>query len=190
MENQYKKKIESQFSRESQVEEFFITILARNFKKDDVFLEKYKNFKEVRSIPVGITWEMMKEKYDWGYRKGSAISSLITWIYLRPDIKKCLDNRMISLENLTTSFILNEHYFLVEKNAIEFLKNHCSSCDNISLHPATPQRKIEDEYSESSSSENDHVSLASELSYQALKRRRMSGAAPIGIDDIATESRN
>jgi hypothetical protein len=175
--------LDSQFSRESEIEKYFIPILASNFRRDEKLLEKFKDFKELRPIPHNISWEMMKDQYGWGYRKGSIISSLITWIYLRPDVKLALDNENnenIKNSTMTVKFILNEHYFLVEQRAIEYLKNHCT--DFISDGGDTSDKEDDNENSS-------RASDTSELSYQALKRRRLSkAAAPFGIDDAAIEN--
>jgi hypothetical protein len=168
--------MESQFDRESVIESNFQIILNEKFRNNQEFLKIYKNFKEERTISLDITWEQMKEKYDWGYRKGSLIDPLITWIYIRPDILRDLNSGKIKCSELTERFKLNEHYFLVEKKAIAFLKLHCGGFyEEGTLNDAASQ----------SSDDSSKKSEQSELSYQTLKRRKLS--APIGIDDEAEE---
>ena len=57
--------------------------------------------------------------------KGSRIHSLVTWIYIRPDIKTAIQNEIINLDDVLKHLVLNEHYFIVEKTAIAYLKSHC-----------------------------------------------------------------
>ena len=67
----------------------------------------------------------MKEYHGWGYRKRSIIDQLITWIYLRPDVKKDLDKGEFKSIDIPKRLILNVHYFIVEQKAIGYLKLHC-----------------------------------------------------------------
>ena len=67
----------------------------------------------------------MKKSYGWGYAKGSRIHSLVTWIYIRPDIKMAISNDIISIGDVFKYLLLNEHYFIVENTAINYLKTHC-----------------------------------------------------------------
>ena len=169
--------MESQFSRETQIELYFSSILNSKFRKSN-YLEKYKNFEDSRQIPISLSWEEMKHKYDWGYRKGSVINNLITWIYLRPDIKKDLDTGRFDTKDLVKYFKLNEHYFLVEQKAIEYFKLHCGGY--------LQEDEINDKESPEELDEENN-SIESEMSYQTLKRRKLY-SAPIGIDDTAIES--
>lgn len=159
--------MESQFSRESQTEGFMTNNIRKLFSYDEKFLRKYNNYKETRSVPIDVTWEMMKKDYHWGYRKGSAIDPLITWIYLRPDIKDDLDKQIININNLAKQLELNKHYFLVEKKAIAYLKCHCTTITTGVI-------------------DADDDSLASNdesIDYQSLKRQKRIR----GIDDEAKE---
>lgn len=173
--------MQSQFSRESQIESQFKRVIDSKYRKDDKILSKFKNYKEPRTVPLNITWENMKKKYGWGFKKGSVINPLITWIYLRPDLKRSLEKENLESKDIVKRFILNEHYFITEAKAIAYLKLHCGGLVEMT----------EKEISSSSdeSEDNDIKSVAeSELSFQALKRRRLS-SVPIGIDDFAVESK-
>jgi hypothetical protein len=71
-----------------------------------------------------ISWELMKKSYGWGYAKGSRIHSLVTWIYIRPDVKAAIQSEIINLDDVLKHLILNEHYFIVEY--IDYKK--CEQC--------------------------------------------------------------
>lgn len=168
--------MESQFSREVTLESYLKTMLDKKFKYDDQFLHKYKHFKDSRTIPVGLTWEQMKKNYDWGYRKGSLISPLLTWIYLRSDVNNSLNKGEIESTDLIEKFKLNEHYFLVEKKAIAYLKLHCNGF------------KAEEDESSDSDDQDDNESQQSEMSYRThMRRKRLLSSVPFGIDDMAVE---
>jgi hypothetical protein len=174
--------MQSQFSYESQIESQLETFIKSKFRKDDKILSKFKTYKEPREIPFNITWEIMKQKYGWGYKKGSVINPLITWIYLRPDLKYSLDNESVESKDIAKRFILNEHYFITESKAIAYLKLHCAGITETDANE-------ENSSSTSSDESEDKKSLAeSELSFQTLKRRRLS-SVPIGIDDFAVEEK-
>ena len=172
--------MQSQFDRECIVETNFVFTLNEKFRKDQKFLKKYENFKEKRLIPINVTWEEMKQKFDWGFRKGSIIDPLVTWIYIRPDILHDINIGLISCSDLTTKCNLNEHYFLVEKKAIAYLKLHSSGFTDPTISSSDND----------SSDENSKRSHESELSYQALRRKRLRlSTVPIGIDDSAVEDK-
>ena len=117
--------IESQFSREIGVEMFIKHIIKSKTIENLAMLSQFSNFKDKRPIPHDITWESMKKSYGWGYAKGSRIHSLVTWIYIRSDIKTAIKDEIITIDDVLRHLILNEHYFIVEKSAINFLKSHC-----------------------------------------------------------------
>lgn len=116
--------IESQFSRESGMEMFIKHILKSKFVENLAMIRQFANFKDIRPIPHNITWESMKKSYGWGYAKGSRIHSLVTWIYIRSDIKSAIDNEVINIDDVLKHLILNEHYFISERTAINFLTSH------------------------------------------------------------------
>ena len=117
--------IDSQFSREIGLEMFIKQIIKSKFVENIAMLRQFSNYKDKRPIPYNITWESMKKSYGWGYAKGSRIHSLVTWIYIRPDIKLAINNEIICLQDVLKHLILNEHYFIVEQTAINYLKDHC-----------------------------------------------------------------
>ena len=174
--------MESQLSRETSIESNILPIISNQFRMNNNLLKKYQNFKELKKIPINLTWEEMKGKYNWGYRKGSIIDPLITWIYLRPDISKDLDGGRFEAKDLVKYFRLNEHYFIVEQKAVEYLKLNCSGY-------LEENEENSEEDSEEDCEDNKSV-VSSELSYQTLKRRKLYTSAPIGIDDMAIDSRN
>ena len=108
----------------------------------------------------------MKKLYGWGYRKGSLLHDLITWIYIRSDVLKDLNSGIFSAEDIIKKFVLNQHYFIVEKKAVAYLKTHCS--------------KISTEIREE---ENDESSDNNSADYQTIKRRRRL----LGIDEEAKD---
>ena len=168
--------MESQYSREIQIESQFISIINSKFKVFNEFLASYDDYKETSKVPYNITWEKMKESYGWGYKKGSIVDPLITWIYLRPDVKKGLERGDFKTADIPIKFIINKHYFIVEQKAISYFKLHCLGI--------LQEGELVDE--ESSSSEEESKSLnSSDLSYQTLKRKRK--LTPVGIDDFAVE---
>jgi hypothetical protein len=117
--------IESQFSRENGLEMFIKQIINSRTVENLTMLRQFSNFRDKRPIPHNITWELMKKSYGWGYAKGSRIHSLVTWIYIRPDIKSAINNEIISIGDVFRHLLLNEHYFIVENTAINYLKSHC-----------------------------------------------------------------
>ena len=117
--------IESKFSRENGIEIFIKQVIKTKYVENIAMFRQFSNYKDKRCIPHNITWELMKKSYGWGYAKGSRIHSLVTWIYIRPDIKLAISNEIISLEDVLKHLILNEHYFIVENAAINYLKDHC-----------------------------------------------------------------
>ena len=118
--------IESQFcSRENGVEMFIKQMIKSKTLLNIAILRQFSTFIDKRPVANNITWEVMKKSYGWGFAKGSRIHSLVTWIYIRPDIKIAIQNDIITLNDVLKHLILNEHYFIVEKTAIEYLKNHC-----------------------------------------------------------------
>jgi len=138
--------IESQLDRESQVE-FFV---QKNIKAKYVLsnlLRLFPSFKDKRTVPHNITWEKMKKEFGWGYAKGSKIDPLITWAYIRPDVKIALKRSEITLSEVFINLVLNEHYFIVEKKAIAYLKTHCSRVqyDNISINDEEEEEEETDE---------------------------------------------
>jgi len=160
--------MESQFNRENQIEYYMTKIIKKTFQQDNNFLKKYEMFRENRSVPIDISWDKMKTLYGWGYRKGSLLNELVTWIYLRPDVSKDLDNGVFLSNDLIKKLVLNKHYFLVEKKAIAFLKLNCASISTEEEH------ENNDESSETDSS----------VDYQALKRHKKI----FGVDDEAKEA--
>ena len=70
-------------------------------------LRQFANFKDKRPIPNNITWELMKKSYGWGYAKGSRIHYLLTWIYIRPDIRKAIQSEMINLVDVLKHLVLH-----------------------------------------------------------------------------------
>lgn len=165
------------------MESQFKSVINNKFKNNNEFLAKYDNFKESRTVPYNITWEKMKESYGWGYKKGSLIDPLITWIYLRPDVKNDLDRGEFKANHIPERLILNKHFFIVEQKAIGYLKLHCQK---VIQEEELAEEAEEDEESSSSSEENKSLH-SSDLSYQTLKRRRRN-STPLGIDDFAVES--
>ena len=117
--------IESQSSRENGIEMFIKHMIKSKTVENIALLRQFANFKDKRPIPNNITWELMKKSYGWGYAKGSRIHSLVTWIYIRPDIKTAIQSEIINLDDVLKHLVLNEHYFIVEKSAIAYLKSHC-----------------------------------------------------------------
>jgi hypothetical protein len=65
----------------------------------------------------------MKKSFGWGY--AYSLFTYSTWIYIRPDIKIAINNEIISLQDVLKHSILNEHYFILEQTAINYLKDHC-----------------------------------------------------------------
>ena len=118
--------IESQYERESRLEMYVTRIIDRKYEANPTLSRLYSTFKDRRTIPFDVTWEKMKSDYGWGYAKGSRIDPLVTWIYIRPDIKNALKKLELTIDTVVKSLRLNEHYFIVEKKAIAFLKSHCS----------------------------------------------------------------
>ena len=167
--------MDSQYNHEVLIESYFLNILGRKYNKNGLILQRYHNFKEDKMVPLDLSWEQMKHSYNWGYRKGSLISPLITWIYIRSDIKKDLEVGTLTCKDMIDKLKLNEHYFLVEKRAIEFLKLHCGGF--------LSSEEFEEDSVESCSSQSEE----SEPSYQTLKRRRLTTSVPTGIDDFAIE---
>ena len=161
--------MESQYNREIQIEFLMAKMIKGKFEQNNDFLKKYESFKETRTVPIDITWEKMKSSYGWGYKKGSLINDLVTWIYIRPDIVKDLKIGKFLYQDLTKKLILNKHYFIVEEKAIAFLKINCTQI-------LTEQLEYCD-YESSSSSD-------SSIDYQTIKRRRRI----LGIDDEAEEA--
>jgi hypothetical protein len=92
----------------------------------------------------------MKENFNWGFLRGSHLSKIVTWIYLRPDIAVALRMQYITDDILFKNGLLNHHYFLVKRNAIRYLKLHCKKLispfkySDISEQEETelPKRKI------------------------------------------------
>ena len=117
--------IESQSSRGNEIELYIKQVIKSKYVENITVLRQYSNYKEKRPVPSNITWEQMKKSYGWGYAKGSRIHSLVTWIYIRPDIKIAINNEIISIEDVLKHLIFNEHYFIVEKTAINYLKKYC-----------------------------------------------------------------
>lgn len=170
--------MESQTSRENINENHFALIIQRGFIEDKEFLIEFSDFKESKPVPRDVTWEMMKKDFNWGYLKGSIINPLITWIYLRPDIKKSLDfGGIIKKENIAKKLKLNEHYFISESKAIEFLLSHSSvnNNDDSSRNSPTSSSASKSQVSDDESSED----------FQSLKRKKRI----FGIDDAAVESK-
>jgi hypothetical protein len=119
--------IESQFDRETQIEFFVQKIIKARYVLKPNLARAFASFVDKRTIPHNITWERMKKEYGWGYSKGSRIDPLITWVYIRPDVKKALKTDGLTLSEVFTNLVLiNEHYFIVEKKAIAYLKLHCN----------------------------------------------------------------
>ena len=106
--------IESQFSREEGLEMFIERMIKINIVKNLAILREFSNFGDKRPIPYNISWELMKKSYGWGYAKGSRIHPLVTWIYIRPDIKTAIKDEIITLYQVIKHLTLNEHYFVVE----------------------------------------------------------------------------
>ena len=170
--------MQSQFNRELNLESHLKILIDSKFRKDDQILSKFKTFKEPRTVPINITWDKMKQNYGWGFRKGSLINPLITWIYLRPDLKNSLDKEGLESKDIVKRFILNEHYFITEAKAIAYLKLNCGGLVEVAVSSSSDE-----------SEDNETRSVAeSELSFQTLKRRRLS-SVPIGIDDFAVEEK-
>ena len=117
--------IESQSSRENGIEMFIKHMIKSKTVENIALLRQFANFKDKRPIPNNISWALMKKSYGWGYAKGSRIHSLVTWIYIRPDIKTAIQSEIINLDDVLKHLVLNEHYFIVEKSAIAYLKSHC-----------------------------------------------------------------
>ena len=101
-------------------------MISNVFVKNLLFLKQFKlKWKEKRHVPSNISWTDMKENYDWGFLKGSHLSPILTWIYLRPDIACAIRQKYIRIKILFKHGVLNQHYFLVKQNAIQYIKLHC-----------------------------------------------------------------
>ena len=98
---------------------------------------------------------------------------------MRPDLKKALQTETFPASDIVKRFVLNEHYFITEAKAIAYLKLHCGGI------VAAGNGNISSSTSSDNESDDSRSVAESELSYQALKRRRISSSIPIGIDDIA-----
>ena len=169
--------IQSQYSRESTVEGYIEhKIRAKHTRNVTSFIEKFKIFKE-----------QMKKKFGWGFKKGSAIDPLITWIYLRPDIKREMDKEVLSVKYLLKVGIFNEHFFIVEKRAIDYLKTHCTQIitrNDDEADEADPGDENRDDVRDSDRRpSDDSQSESSSIDYQTLKRQKRI----LGIDDMAEE---
>ena len=121
-------KTDEEFEFEATVEiNIYNNIIQKMFVKDSQFLKRFRlNWKDPRFVPSNISWINMKEDFDWGFLKGSKLSEIVNWIYLRPDIAfAVLDSGNLTVETLFKNGLLNQHYFLVKKNAVAYLLMHC-----------------------------------------------------------------
>ena len=125
MQNENSYPIESQYDRALQIENFVRNIITENYVMKPNLIRTFASFRDKRTVPENITWEQMKKEFGWGYAKGSRIDPLVTWIYIRTDVKNSLKQSQIALSEVFTNLVLNEHYFIVEKKAIAYLKTHC-----------------------------------------------------------------
>jgi hypothetical protein len=176
--------IQSQYSRETTVEGYIEhKIRAKHTRNVPSFIEKFKSFKENRPVPEDINWEQMKKKFGWGFKKGSAIDPLITWIYLRPDIKREMDKEVLSVKYLLKVGIFNEHFFIVEKRAIDYLKTHCTQIITRNEDEDPGDENGNDVRNSNRQPNDDSQSESSSIDYQTLKRQKRV----LGIDDMAEE---
>jgi hypothetical protein len=118
--------IESQYERESRVELYVNRVIDKKYELNPTLSRLFSTFKDRRTVPSNITWEKMKREFGWGFAKGSRLDPLVTWIYLRPDIKKAISQTDLTIDTVLKSLRLNEHFFITEKKAIAFLKTHCN----------------------------------------------------------------
>ena len=107
--------IEDEF--EKLIEKQYIPVLRKKYEKNLQFLEKYPlkwSYDNVIGVPFDVTWTEMKQLHNFGFCEGSVIGSLITWIYLRPDVTTDFYSGILTSKKIVSHGVLNYHFFLVK----------------------------------------------------------------------------